>query len=228
MNYNLIYDKYNVYISSYHPYTRQTTETTRPTTIHWPTNIDKIVELSKLNKNIEINLSNTIRKKKNKEEKKETVSTTLTIEPLSELRQDIIRDFSDHISPTTIINPTDRFWALIRRVLWYDKDERRLTRDDLRRYINISGDVRFILERMDNVFIPELTRAVSDIPLLQSIEQENHKNILAHIIFKGLDFYNGIIDNPEVSLYLCDQYYPVYDWLRSYIFNEDLHTIYLI
>lgn len=218
MDSHLLYNRNNVYFSLTCIWPRSMQHATRPTVIHWPTNINKIVELSKLNKNININLSGNIREK-NDDEKIEPLSprptirqSVIPVEPLSELRQTVRRNFSNHIRPIT----TDRFWNIIRQIRWYDSDDMLLSRADLQRYITTS-DIRIILERMDSIFIPQLTRALSDVPLLDEIGQDNHNNILAHIIIKGLDFYNGIIDNPEVSLYLFDQYYPVYDWLQSSI-----------
>jgi hypothetical protein len=221
MDDSLIYDRKTKYISSFCPYLKKTINATRPTAICWPTNINKIIELSRINKTTQLNLSEciqvkstSIHKKKHShreiiEEKKESVLPFMSLSHL-------ISILPERIRPISTNNTTDHFWNIIRRVVWYDKDERLLTRDNIKIYI-IKRDIRYVLECMDNVFIPELKIAVSDGPLLQAIEPENHNNILAHIIIKGLEFYNGIRNNPDVSLYLCDQYYPVYDWLRSCI-----------
>ena len=219
MDSNLIYSIYNRYISAYCPYEKKTINATRPTAIYWPTNFDKIIELSTMDKGICINLAKHIQANPILATKKKLKNAWLAEgKKLSSLPNDSEETVIPIKTTSTIVRleSIEHFWTIIGRVRWYDKDERRLTKNDLQRCIT-KTDIRYILTHMDNVLIPALTRAVSDGPLLQTIDQENHNNILAHIIIKGLEFYNGIMNNPDVSLYLYDQFYPVYDWLQSCI-----------
>ena len=73
------------------------------------------------------------------------------------------------------------------------------------------------LKHLDNLFIPYLKTYLDELNILTLMDNDNYTNFLTHIIAKGKNFYNYIIKNPECSLYMCDQYYPIHTWLASFI-----------
>jgi hypothetical protein len=104
------------------------------------------------------------------------------------------------------------FWHLIRRINCYDKSDGRMTKNNIVLSHNECLDVITII---DLKYIPKLKECLVDVPIMDGIDISDYNNLLTHIIAKGEDFYNGIIANPMVSLYLCDQFYPVYTWLKQ-------------
>ena len=104
------------------------------------------------------------------------------------------------------------FCALMRRVRCCDKDEGRMTKSS----ISLSpDDCRTVLYMINGKFLPALKTALTDIPIMDGINVSEYNDLLTHIIAKGSAFYDGMIANPIVSLYLCDQFYPVYTWLSQ-------------
>ena len=104
------------------------------------------------------------------------------------------------------------FWALMRRVRCCDKDEGRMTKSS----ISLSpDDCRTVLYMINGKFLPALKTALTDIPIMDGINVSEYNDLLTHIIAKGSAFYDGMIANPIVSLYLCYQFYPVYTWLSQ-------------
>jgi predicted phosphoadenosine phosphosulfate sulfurtransferase len=71
----------------------------------------------------------------------------------------------------------------------------------------------FVQTKLDSIFIPILKKKLSDTAVFNGIEENNINNFITHITFKGKVFYNAIINNPDLSLYLCTQFYPIYDWI---------------
>jgi len=125
-----------------------------------------------------------------------------------------IIDINIHVDDikTPVFEPINDsvFWALMRRVRCCDKDEGRMTKSS----ISLSpDDCRTVLYMINEKFLPALDTALTDIPIMDGIDISEYNDLLTHIIAKGSTFYDGIIANPIVSLYLCDQFYPVYTWL---------------
>ena len=104
------------------------------------------------------------------------------------------------------------FWHLIRRINCYDKSDGRMTKNNIVLSHNECIDVITVI---DLKYIPKLKECLVDVPIMDGIDISDYNNLLTHIIAKGEAFYNGIIANPMVSLYLCDQFYPVYTWLKQ-------------
>jgi hypothetical protein len=103
------------------------------------------------------------------------------------------------------------FWQTIELINWYDKDEKLLGKFSITNKFNRITRMR-LFDMLNNIILPILKEKLS--LLLESIDIENHNNILTHIVMKGQVFYDFIISNPVVCFYLIDQFYPVYDWLR--------------
>lgn len=125
-------------------------------------------------------------------------------------------DINTHVDDikTPVFEPIDDsvFWALMRRVRCCDKDEGRMTKSS----ISLSpDDCRTVLYMINGKFLPALNTALTDIPIMDGINDSEYNDLLTHIIAKGSAFYDGMIANPIVSLYLCDQFYPVYTWLSQ-------------
>lgn len=115
---------------------------------------------------------------------------------------------------TPVFEPIDDsvFWELMGRVRCCDKDEGRMTKSS----ISLSpDDCRTVLYMINGKFLPALKTAFTDIPIMDGINVSEYNDLLTHIIAKGSAFYDGMIANPIVSLYLCDQFYPVYTWLSQ-------------
>ena len=106
------------------------------------------------------------------------------------------------------------FWTLIRRINCYDKSDGRMTKNNIVLSHNECIDVITVI---DLKYIPKLKECLVDVPIMDGIDISDYNNLLTHIIAKGEAFYNGIIANPMVSLYLCDQFYPVYTWLKQMV-----------
>ena len=106
------------------------------------------------------------------------------------------------------------FWHLIRRINCYDKSDGRMTKNNIVLSHNECIDVITVI---DLKYIPKLKECLVDVPIMDGIDISDYNNLLTHIIAKGESFYNGIMANPMVSLYLCDQFYPVYTWLKQMV-----------
>ena len=201
-----IYQKDNRYLSKYDKYTRYMYNHTRATNIDWKKNINTIIEMSITSSNITLDISATIELTTKRHTKKKMLNSIKknTIGLTSDVDVDNIENrYETHRNMS--------FWDIISLVKWYDRDEKILTKRNLSKLSQY--DKRFLLNEIDIKYIPELKKALSNVPLLESVDIEHHNNILTHIIMNGKQFYEGIIQNPEVSLYLISQYYPVNDWL---------------
>ena len=106
------------------------------------------------------------------------------------------------------------FWHLIRRINCYDKSDGRMTKNNI---VLTHTECLDVITIIDLKYIPKLKECLVDVPIMDGIDISDYNNLLTHIIAKGEAFYNGIIANPMVSLYLCDQFYPVYTWLKQMI-----------
>ena len=104
-----------------------------------------------------------------------------------------------------------QFWLAIGKIRCCDKDEGRMNIGHIR--INIET-CRQVLSMINETYIPALKIALTDVPIMDGVSIDDYDNFLTHIIAKGMMFYNGIIENPVVSLYICDQFYPIHTWLN--------------
>jgi hypothetical protein len=103
------------------------------------------------------------------------------------------------------------FWRIISSIRCLDKDEGRMTN----RSIKLSNThKKHVLRMLHGKYFAELQHAIVDLPLPFDDEKTIH-NFMSHIIAKGKSFYNGILTDPVVCLYLCDNYYPIHDWISS-------------
>jgi hypothetical protein len=113
----------------------------------------------------------------------------------------------------TIINDND-FWHIIAKIISYDRDEGIMTRNSIRLTI---AECTNILAAINFKYIPELKEKLRDVPIMDGIEANDYNNLLTHIIARGKSFYIGIMNNPIVSLYICEQFYPVHTWLTQLV-----------
>ena len=113
----------------------------------------------------------------------------------------------------TIINDND-FWTIIAKIISCDRDEGIMTRNSIRLTI---VECTNILSAINFKYIPELKEKLHDVPIMDGIEANDYNNLLTHIIARGKSFYIGIMNNPIVSLYLCEQFYPVHTWLTQLV-----------
>jgi hypothetical protein len=208
----------NLYIAKQCLFDGEFTQTNRTVAIDWKKSIVNIINMSTLPKGNNLRIidrivySNRVNRRpviKTDEKTNELVQDDILIENYSDFDDD---DYDDDDDEDTE-NADTVFWNMINRINWYDTDEVSLNRQHIKRTFNID-QIRFILRKMKNVYIPRLRIAVESAHL-EDLVEENFNNVLAHIIMKGKQFYSGIILLPEVSLYLCDKFYPVYDWLHG-------------
>ena len=104
-----------------------------------------------------------------------------------------------------------RFWNMLSGIRCYDKDEgiMRETNIKLPKY-----KCKEILRNINNVYMPVLKNKIE--PYLNNIElEEDKKNFMTHIICKGKQFYDVVLNDPTICLYLCDKYYPLHTWLSN-------------
>jgi hypothetical protein len=166
----------------------------RITQINWALSIKNVVKMSTVNKNI-------------------IIKNGLVFNDTSNKNLVIDNTLTNNTSKLRIDNKIlDLFWSIVSQVHWYDADEKTLNKKDITNIFS-KRERKFLLKKIDTLVIPTLKDALAATDLLQYVDIENHNNILAHIIIKGKPFYDWVIQNPGVSLYLVSQYYPVYDWL---------------
>jgi hypothetical protein len=203
----MAYNKKNLYITDQCPHNGAYICTTRDVAIDWEKSISNIISMSTLPKCNDLCIidrivgSNRVKR----------IPIIQTDEKKNEQVQDdtLVENFSNDEDTK---NDITIFWNMVSKINWCDTDERSLNIQHIKRAFNIN-EIRFILRKMENYYMPRLRAAVESVHLADLVD-ENFNNVLAHIIMKGKIFYNGIIRLPEVSLYLCDKFYPVYDWLH--------------
>ena len=115
------------------------------------------------------------------------------------------------VSPTFPIDDV-KFWQLISKIGCRDKDEGIMRQSSIR----LSRIERSeLINAVNSKYMPELKAIMDTTAILEGINSIDYNDLLMHIIAKGKSFYQGIITDPVVGLYLCDQFYPVYTWLTS-------------
>ena len=73
----------------------------------------------------------------------------------------------------------------------------------------------FVMHKINSTFIPIMKNILLETAVMGSINIRDINNFITHIIFKGKIFYMAILNEPELSMYLCTQFYPIYDWLMG-------------
>lgn len=109
-----------------------------------------------------------------------------------------------------IISRNRDFWNIINKIQYYDKDESFMSKAS----ITFSYNEKFwIRQKLNSIFIPIMKTKLSETAVLDRINIDDINNFITHIIFKGRIFYVATLNDPELSFYLCTQFYPIYDWL---------------
>jgi len=103
-----------------------------------------------------------------------------------------------------------RFWNMIRVIRCYDKDEGLMTEKSIKLP---KFKCKEIIRKINYTYMPVLKNKIEQ--YLNNIEMENRENFMTHIICKGKDFYNIILSDPSICLYLCDKYYPLHTWISD-------------
>lgn len=105
----------------------------------------------------------------------------------------------------------DLFWKMVYKTRCVDKDEGYMCQSSFPLNKEESSFSKYIL---NNKMFTHLKEVLDTTAIREVITTDNEYNdIMTHIIFKGQSFYNGIIADPTIALYLCDQYYPIYTWI---------------
>ncbi len=120
-------------------------------------------------------------------------------------------------NPTRIVEqysePTD-IWQLVSKVRYYDKDEYKMNQNGLSRKLS-ARDCTYIINQLDTSYFDDLRSTLDDTAIFTSLDESDHKDIMTHIVMKGKSFYLGITECPDIAVYLCDQFYPVFGWLEN-------------
>ena len=110
-----------------------------------------------------------------------------------------------------IIRNTYVFWDIISQIQYCDRDEGHVDSN----YITFNKDARkFLLSKLNDILIPILKKKIQTVSSFENLDNIQIKNFMTHIIFKGPEFYKAVILDPDLSLYLYNNYYPIYDWLN--------------
>lgn len=242
---NSIYNRDISYITYKNNFSIPDQTNHRKTLVNFTKDTNKICELSILSKDISFSLINSLFPKKNikkitdsylnnkeYEEKKETTKSDesssdndiyIDNEPYLDDVDNIVNldEAGNIVKIDEVIDEKEMeedFWVNISEIKCYDKDEKKMTQSEFLKMIlkkNTTHGIQYYKSWMDNIFIPRLKEKIIFINLMDFIEPSNLDDILAHIIFKGKEFYNTILQNPDVCLYLVNQYYPIYSWISN-------------
>ena len=107
----------------------------------------------------------------------------------------------------------DTFWRIMRGYRCCDLDEGHMSPSNISSSPN---EARFVLGILSNRLIPKLRKELDKTAICDGLDNDvDYVNLMTHVVAKGEEFYNGILQNPVVSLYLCDQYRPINTWLLS-------------
>jgi hypothetical protein len=120
---------------------------------------------------------------------------------------------TERATPTRIEIDT-LFYRLIDKLSWCDRDEGARSVRTVSRALT-KPERRYVIHYMTEIYIPQLFNALSGITAFDELTHIQRMNMFAHIIGKGKLFNNGIQQNPDVSIYLIDQFYDLYTFLRS-------------
>lgn len=215
-----LYANENNYISTKCPYSRTITNSIRPVCINWNKYGERIVNFSKQHSsNNELNIPTM----NSSEQKKSAEISVINLEREGDNVSDIssnddnVSDISSDDEEIEILTTQDHqvrevelFWSTISRFRYCDRDEGYVSKN----HIRLNRDEKIFIKRMlDFRFIPQMKTILDETPIHDGIDASEYNNLITHIIFKGKLFYEGIIQNPIVSLYLCNQYYPIYSWI---------------
>ena len=87
------------------------------------------------------------------------------------------------------------FWIIINKLKWRDSDEERRNIFYIRRYLS-NNEIRFIYNHF-----PLYANKLEE-KLILDINNIEKKNLLYHIIARGYNYYNAVLNEPELCLYL--------------------------
>jgi hypothetical protein len=196
----------------------------RNTPFNWVENIEQIIRASKtpentpvivtLVKNSKINYEKDADEDSVDYEKKEYKDSNADED--SDADEDSV-DYeknADEDSDVDEKNADDtEFYRLINKICWCDKDEGLRSVHGVTRALNNVERI-YIIHKMNNIYIPQLRDSLLSITAFDGLSHSQQLNMFAHIIGKGKVFNEGIQQNPDVSIYLIDQYYDLYTYLH--------------
>jgi|SaaInlV_165m_DNA_1040744.scaffolds.fasta_scaffold78471_2 hypothetical protein len=114
------------------------------------------------------------------------------------------------IKTNKMVDDIKNFWEIIKNIKCYDKDEGHMS---VRSILPAIKRKNFVL-RILNSYIPVIKSLLLDkTSISDAIDENQFNDLITYIIFKGKLFYEAVKKDPELSLYLCTQYSPVYTWL---------------
>ena len=219
------------YITSYNKYRKIYFNQKRDVKINWAKTFSKIKKLSRSKKKIDINTllhekkTNYVKKnsKININEKKEYRIFDYKYGEFgndTEYTKFIIQKYQLNYD-RYITNQIELCWELIKYITIYDRDESIIEYNHLLSYMSCQ-EYRYLKLYIDSKLIPELQKNI--LSLLAYLDENEHNNIMTHIIFKGRAFYEMVLQDYTVGLFLISNYYPIYNWIEQIIL-DDLHNL---
>jgi hypothetical protein len=145
---------------------------------------DNILEIAETPDGKEQNIMKLLNDKKSskKEEKKDEIT-------ISDKKQ-------QHMS-------ADLFWILVKKMKWCDRDETIITYDLFKNKLPKSDLIALSYE-INSIYGKKIFECIHDLDDMSEFEDKIIKNIAFHIVLKGKDFYESILNTPDISLYLIN------------------------
>lgn len=195
-----------------HMYRTAITPATRYAQVDWSHCIDSVINASTTDTlNIPINILSEDEYNANLK-KENTIDSSLTLKP-GIVMTDESKTANTVSPPIDNTQPrTHAVWQVISKLRYYDKDEYAMRKNMIK--VN-QNTAQLIIDTANDILIPNLKRVLSETAILDGIDAHDYNDLLMHIIMKGRVFYDGIFECPDVALYLCDQFYPVYTWISE-------------
>jgi hypothetical protein len=97
----------------------------------------------------------------------------------------------------------DAFWMLIKKMKWGDTDETIITYDLFKNRLPKSDLIALSYE-INTIYGEKIFECIRNLDVISRFEYNRTKNIAFHIVLKGRDFYEGVLNAPDISLYLIN------------------------
>ena len=74
-----------------------------------------------------------------------------------------------------------------------------------------------IKDIIENYYERPLQQLINNDDFLKNLKKQQKKNLIYHIIFKGKNFYNLVLEDITISYYLYNLYHNLYDIILNSI-----------
>jgi hypothetical protein len=107
----------------------------------------------------------------------------------------------------------DEFWMLVKKMKWADIDETIITYDLFKNSLPKSDLITLIYE-INTIYGEKIFECIRNLDGIFGFEYNRTKNIAFHIVLKGRDFYEGVLNTPNISLYLINNCQSVLEYFN--------------